>query len=234
MSQNTDNQSDSDRQSHIAQALNEKLSLIPLYVRFLILGLIILMLISLSGYIIIRNSQKSNPRSEEITPTPPPAEEISTTPGAFFLPVDSPTPTQIPTITPTAIPHTPTTIPANNTPIPPTSTLIPPTNTPVPSPTPTPQPPSLNGFYGPYTGWSSPYTGSPGGVCFVVNNDNLVNPNGGIVTWEFSWQLDSGGWSSWSVQHAIYCFGSITGSHTVRVKPRIEGWNEGAIATRDF
>ncbi len=226
MSQNTDNQSDSDRQSHTTQTLNEKLSLIPLNIRFIILGFIILFLITFTGFIIVRNSQKSNPRSGEITPTPPPAEETSTTPGAFFLPVDSPTPTQIPTITPTAIPNTPTTIPATNTPIPPTQTPIPPTSTPTPSPYVDNQPPVLQQMTGPADGSYVQFNN----FCFpMYYTDN--NPNTTIYV---QYQFDGSGWSDWGTNYSP-CYSNVAnGGHFFAAQAKDSTGNTSTMTTRNF
>lgn len=237
-SQNSANQNPNDNPnthttSGFKEALSQRLLSLPLHLRFTVIGIIMIIIVSLSGYTVIKNRSEKNAETNNVLiPTSTPTQNTSTTPGAFYLPIESPTPTQAMPSTPTQISHSPTSIPPTNTPQPTQAPTA--TNTPVPpTATPTPQPPALNGFAGPYTGWSSPYSGSPGGVCFVINYENLVNPGGGN-TWEYSWQLDSGDWSSWSVQHAIYCFGNITGSHTVRAKPRINGTYEGSSVSKDF
>lgn len=201
--------------------------------RYFITGLVVLVIIgAIGGYKFVAGRKAIN---NQITPTPQsfPSTQATDSPSpTFYLPLETPNEESIYNTTIIPLP-TSTPVPPTNTPIPTTNTPIPPTNTPI-LPTPTPMPPSLSGVSGPYTNWSSPYSGSPGGVCLVINHDQLVNPNGGIVSWEFSWQLDNGDWSSWSLQHAIYCFGNITGSHNANVKPRINGNNEGPIYSKSF
>lgn len=225
ISQNTENQLGSDRQSHITQTLNEKLSLIPLNIRFIILGFIILFLITFTGFIIVRNSQKSNPRSGEITPTPTPAEETSTTPGAFFLPVDSPTSTQIPTITPTA---KPTQVPATATPIQPTNTPAPTaTHTPTPTPTHTPNPPIMNISY-PQEGQYIEFTNPEQMLCVVDI------PAGGNTTGiQRRHNQNDAGWTSYTNVFTL-CFLPNEGSNRIQLQYKNQYGDESGVYTRQF
>ena len=161
---------------------------------------------------------------EEATPSPQPTFSITATPIIISL---TPTLTLAPIIPTSTLKPTPT------------PTLTPtPTSTPTLTFTPTPTIPPhpvIIGINGPFSGWTSTGPDDPGGTCFTINADQVINRGTLSTTVEFKWQLDNNGWSVWSPQYSIKCFGTIpSGNHTVYVKARVDGWNESEVFVKPF